>query len=432
MRKFIFVVPFFIVSFYSFSQFKNIKLAEQSDDGFPPIDPSIAINKNNPQNIVAGIAMDRVATTTDGGATWTESKLNSPSGVYSSPAVVFNAKGNLFYFHLAGANGKNIEVDAGLDRIVCQQSIDEGKTWLDGVSIGNNPPTHQSKAWPAVQPKKNFMCVTWTQFDKFGSNDPNCQSNILFSKSNNGNKWSKPVQISESPGDCAGDDFTAIGAIPIIGTDGKIYVAWANRGNIYFDRSYDDGNTWLRSDLLIAKQEGGWALEIPGLKKSNGLPVLAMDNSAANFHGTLYLVWADQRNGTDDTDIWLIRSTNRGDYWGKPVRLNKDESHTHQFLPWITVDPTNGHVYVVYYDRRSYEDNQTDVYLSYSFDGGNSFKEVKISETPFTPDASQLFGDHVNIDAYSGVITPIWTRMDNGKTSVWTAAIKDADLDKLK
>ncbi len=183
---------------------------------------------------------------------------------------------------------------------------------------------------------------------------------------------------------------------------------------------------------MVAKQEGGWTLTIPGLDRSNGLPVLAIDNSLGKYRGMLYLLWADQRNGEDDTDIWLTRSLNRGDYWSKPVRVNNDDSRAHQFLPWITVDPTNGHLYVVYYDRRNYADNQTDVYLSYSFDGGNNFKEVKISESPFTPEAGTFFGDYTNIDAFGGVITPIWTRMDKGKTSVWTTIIKDEELAKLK
>src|SRR5690242_16219420 len=122
MRKFLFVFPFFIISFCSLSQFKNIKLAEQLDDGrHPPIEPSIAINKINPQNIVAGIMMDRVVTSTDGGTKWTESKLNSSFGVYGNSAVVSNAKGSLFYFHLADPSGKGSGDDAWLDRIVCQQ-----------------------------------------------------------------------------------------------------------------------------------------------------------------------------------------------------------------------------------------------------------------------------------------------------------------------
>src|SRR5882762_4773573 len=194
MRKFLFAFPLFIIPFCSLSQFKNVRLAEQSDDGrHPPVEPSITINKINPQNIVAGIRLDRVVATTDGGKTWTESKLNSPFGVYGDPTVISNSKGDIFYFHLADPSGKGQSNEAWLDRIVCQQSIDEGKSWTGGVSIGNNPPADQDKAWPAVHPKKNFMCVTWTQFDKYGSKDPNCQSNILFSKSNNGNRWSMPV-----------------------------------------------------------------------------------------------------------------------------------------------------------------------------------------------------------------------------------------------
>jgi hypothetical protein len=65
-------------------------------------------------------------------------------------------------------------------------------------------------------------------------------------------------------------------------------------------------------------------------------------------------------------------------------------------------------------------------------DGGSNFKDVKISETPFEPGAGSIFGGFTNIDAHGGIVTPIWTRIDNGKTSVWTAVIKDEELAKLK
>jgi len=344
--------------------------------------------------------------------------------------LISNFKGHLFYFHLADPSGKGRSDDAWLDRIVCHTSEDEGATWNEGVTIGNNPPADQDKAWPAIHPKRNSVYVTWTQFDKYGSSDSTCHSNIMFSKALFGNKFSKAISINETPGDCLDKDDTTEGAVPAVGNDGKIYVAWANHGKIYFDRSYDDGNTWLSNDLLITKQEGGWDLDIPGIQRSNGLPVLTIDNSASRFQGTLYLLWADQKNGTNNTDIWLMRSRNRGDYWSKPLRINKDEGEHHQFFPWITVDQTNGNVYIVYYDRRNYNDSRTDVYLAYSFDGGNTFDEMKISDEPFIPDASKFFGDYTNIDAHGGIITPIWTRMDNGRTSVWTSVIKEKDLPK--
>jgi len=221
-----------------------------------------------------------------------------------------------------------------------------------------------------------------------------------------------------------------MGAMTAIGNDGKIYVTWANKGNIYMDRSYDGGSTWLSSDLLVTKQEGGWAFTIEGLQRCNGLPVLAIDNSLSRYQGTMYLVWGDQKNGPKDADIWLMKSRSRGDMWSQRIRVNKDEPGAQQFLPWVTVDETNGNVYVIYYDRRNYSDLQTDVYLAYSFDGGSNFSEIKISETPFVPDASTNLTTRTSIDAHAGIITPIWTRMDNGRTSVWTAIIKESELPK--
>ena len=153
-----------------------------------------------------------------------------------------------------------------------------------------------------------------------------------------------------------------------------------------------------------------------------------VDNSQSRAHGSLYLVYADQKNGENDTDIWFIRTTSRGDNWTTPIRINTDGPGKHQFLPWMAVDQTTGNIYIVYYDRRAYDNLQTDVYLAYSTDGGNIFKEKKISETPFVPDDSKSFSKYINIAAHAGIITPIWNRMDNGKTSVWTAVIKQGEL----
>jgi len=422
-------ICFLMVSFGATGQFKNIKLAEQVDGVYPPLEPSIAINKKNPKNIVAGVVLDRAIYTNDSGATWAETKLESPYGVYGDPAVISDAKGDFYFFHLADPSKQGRSNEEWLDRIVCQKSTDGGKTWSTGESIGNNPPKDQDKEWPAVHPRKQYIYTTWTQFDKYGLEDPNCHSNIMFSKSTNaGKKWSTPVQINQNPGDCIDDDNTAEGAVPAVDDAGRVYVAWANHGNIYFDRSFDGGTTWLTNDLLITKQEGGWAMDIPGIMRSNGMPVLMIDNSKGRLRGSLYLVWADQRNGTDDTDIWFMRSTNQGDMWTQPMRINQDGPGKHQFFPWIAVDQGTGYIYIVYYDRRAYDDLRTDVYMAYSTDGGSEFKEIKISESPFIPTETKFFGDYNNIDAHKGVITPIWTRMDNGRTSVWTSVIIDTEL----
>jgi hypothetical protein len=426
MKKLIFLL---LMAHSSWAQFRNITLAVEQEGIFPPLEPSIAINPRDQENIIAGVAVDRAIYSLDGGITWRTVQLQSPYGVKGDPALIFDAKGDAFFFHLSDPSNEGRKNDAWLDRIVVNTSTDKGKSWDEGESIGHNPPKDQDKPWPGVHPKKQFMAVSWTQFDKYGVADTTCKSNILISFSENGGKkWTKPKRINGVSGNCLDDDETAEGAVPVINQDGRIFVAWSSMGYIVFDRSYDGGERWLSNDLAIAHQYGGWNMTIPGLKRANGLPVLAIDNSPSRFGGSLYICYADQKNGTDDTDIWLIRSTNYGDNWSQPLRINKDGAGKHQFFPWMAIDQATGYIYIVYYDRRDYDDTRTDVYLAYSRDGGSSFKEMKISESPFVPDPAKFFGDYNNIAAHKGIITPIWTRMDNGKTSVLTSVIKDADL----
>ena len=86
----------------------------------------------------------------------------------------------------------------------------------------------------------------------------------------------------------------------------------------------------------------------------------------------------------------------------------------------MTIDQTTGYLYFVFYDRRNYTDDQTDVYLAVSVDGGETFTNHRISASPFVPTKNVFFGDYTNITAHNGIIRPIWTRLNMGQLSVWT------------
>jgi len=254
-----------------------------------------------------------------------------------------------------------------------------------------------------------------------------------MSHSSNGRKWSDPIQIS-TEGDCKDDDSSPSGAITAASADGKnVYIVWSSQGKIYIDRSMDGGGTWLSNDILIADQAGGWKLNVPGVNRYSGLPTLVCDNTKkGKLSGVLYLVYSDQRHGEDDTDVWFMRSVNHGDNWTQAVQISAGEKGKHQYFPQVTVDPSTGYVYILYYDRSKYDDLQTDVYLAYSMDGGSNFANVKISEQPFVADAQVPIGEGLSIAANDGTIIPVWTRSDNGKSSVWTAVIKHEELEKAK
>ena len=120
--------------------------------------------------------------------------------------------------------------------------------------------------------------------------------------------------------------------------------------------------------------------------------------------GTVYVNWVDDRNG--DYDVWVAKSTDRGETWSEPIKVNDDKSQRDQFFTWMACDPATGHLYTVFYDRRNTEGTATEVYLAYSRNGGKKWKNVKISEKPFFCNPLIFFGDYNSIDAYQGRVRP--------------------------
>jgi hypothetical protein len=106
--------------------------------------------------------------------------------------------------------------------------------------------------------------------------------------------------------------------------------------------------------------------------------------------------------------------------------VNSDTTRRHQFLPWAALDTATGDLWAVFYDRRETTGNATDVYVAKSTDGGDSWSDFKVSESSFIPTANAFLGDYIGIAAYRNVVRPIWTRMENGVTSVWTAILGDS------
>jgi hypothetical protein len=395
---------------------------------FGPCEPSVAINPRNTMQMAAGAILDRYYWSDDGGQRWQRDTLRSTFGVYGDPVMVADTNGHFYYAHLSDPDHMGWASPKLLDRIVIQKSIDGGRTYDNGTYVGLRAPKDQDKQWLHVDPKTNTIYCTWTEFDRYNSSDPTDKSRILFSKRHAETpEWSEPIAINQFEGDCADEDYTTEGAVPASGPEGQVYVAWAWNNRIWFDRSADGGKTWLNKDVVVARQPGGWHFDIPGIQRCNGMPVLVCDRSDGPNRGNLYVNWTDQRRGENDTDVWLARSTNGGKTWSKPLRVNNDPPGKHQFLTWMAIDQTTGYLYIVFYDRRAYDDLRTDVYLAVSKDGGKTFSNEQISEQPFTPSRYVFFGDYNHISAHNGVIRPIWTRLDNGILSIWTALYQERD-----
>lgn len=383
------------------------------------VEPSIAINPNNTSELIAGSVLNDYYYSTDGGKSWTSKILESKYGVGGDPVVHIDAKGRYYYVHLS-------KPDDGfrLDRIVCQYTDTiTGTHWNDRATkpVGVKA---QDKPWIVECPKTGNLYLTWTQFDAYGSDAPLDSSIIVFSKSTDqGNSWSIPKRISKLAGDCLDGDDTVEGAVPAVNNEGVIFVTWTGPHGIRVNKSEDFGETWLTEEQKVGAHPGGWSFAIPGIYRTNGLPISKVDCSGGVHDGRIYVNWSDQRNGETDTDVWLTYSDDDGASWESPIRVNQDRSGNHQFFTWMDIDQKTGILYFVYYDRRNYDDTQTDVYLAYSKNGGKKIKEEKLNKTPFIPNPDIFFGDYINIAAHNGTVRPIWCEMHEGEIRLFTSLV---------
>jgi len=414
---------FLIVIEFSFSQssYQNIQISNTGG----PHEVTVTINPKNTNKICVGSNNDKFFYSTDTGFNWSQGTLTSTYGVNFDPCVVTDTTGAYYYFHLSNPTSGGYIID----RIVCQKSTNDGASWSNGTFFGYNPPRAQHvKEWACVDwstsPRRNYIYVTWTAFDQYNSPASGDSTKILFVRSSDGgNTWSTPLRLNQKAGTAIDGDNAVEGAVPCVGPNGEIYTSWAGPvgpGGSYaivFDKSTDGGNTWLANDVYVTDQPGGWLYTVPGVIQVLGCPVTDCDRNS----GTIYINWTDQRNGATDTDVWLVKSTNGGTSWSAPIRVNNDPPGRHQFMSWMTIDQTTGYLYFVFYDRRNYTDNQNDVYMAYSTNGGTTFVNTRISQSPFTTTSNVLLGHYINIAAHNNIIRPVWTRWVSGSLSIWTA-----------
>lgn len=390
---------------------------------FAPEETQIAIDPNDPNRIVAVAQGDGCYSffSTDAGITWAEEAITDPFDL-GDPTLAVDGAGHTYYAYIGTFSHSGIYV---------ARSTDSGATWAPGV------PVLEHNSGRPFEDKQNAVAdrtggawngslyVGWTQFDRYGSTNAADSTRILFSYSrDHGATFAPPVRVSDEGGNCIDEDDTVEGAVPAVGPDGVVHMVWAGPRGLEYDRSTDGGATW-GDDVVLGPIPGGWDFAVPGIYRCNGLPQTVADWTGGPYAGRIYVLWSDQRNG--DTDVFLIHSDD-GALWSAPQRVNGDPvgNGRHQFFPWMDLDPLTGHLHVVFYDRRDTSGNGTEVWIASSADGGATFSEQVVSQSPFMPNASTFFGDYIGISAYGGRVRPFWMRLDGSLMSVWTALV---DLD---
>ena len=382
------------------------------------IEPSLAVNPANPDNVVIGYQEGRIdsggdatngyATTFDGGKTWQYGELpgltNFPGqgGVFdrASDAVIAFGPGNVVY---ANSLIFDSETDSTRSAIAVNVSKDGGRTWSKPVVFqDDNLGGLNDKNWIVVDNSdapghhKGRIYAVWDRVAPVVYNycDHDCDQLA---------NWLPDFQTIDPvvyPGQ-------GIGAYPLILPDGSLGMVLDITGGglpTSFAQQTDNPDfepTGTNHVFIEAPQAGTvpypaplvWTPPIniasnqsagqPAQRAPEGLPAAASDQKT----GAVYTVWDDARFRTDGTnDVVISASTDAGQTWGPVTRVNpgpKDD-HVDHYGATVAVG-ADGAVHVAYRVRNESGQGAAlspaiDSYYQVSHDGGKTFSDpIKIN-----------------------------------------------------
>jgi hypothetical protein len=260
------------------------------------------------------------ATSTNGGATWTNGFLpgitTNAGGTYlqaSDASVAFDAQDNVWLISTLAINGNQVDV-------LTSRSTNGGTTWGNPIVTATGS---LDKNWIVCDNTSTspFFGNCYTQYDITSGNQ------IRMRTSTNGGLTWGPALASSS-------GATGLGGQPVVRPNGTVLVPYraTNAAQIRSFRSIDGGASW-RATVLVSTISHH---TVAGSLRESPLPSAEIDSA-----GTAYVVWADCRFRTSCTrnDIVLSKSTSETT-WGAVTRVPIDatSSTVDHFAPGIGVD----------------------------------------------------------------------------------------------
>ncbi len=387
-------------------------------------EPSIAVNPANPQQVVAAFQDNaHIAYSVDGGRHWQLAEGIEPPNyrVSGDVSVTFDNEGRAYICYIAFDKLGTFNYwghNSSRNGIYVRRSLDGGATWEARDIAATEQPDQTTVPWedkPYIVadmgrgPHAGNLYIGWTRWTL-------SDSQILFVRStDHGKTWSKPVEIDSVRGLPRDDNGAIEGFAGAVAPDGTLYAVWTDGNHVVFTTSHDGGATFSRTRNIIGTAPTMFTLQ--AVSRANGFAQIAIDPRGGAKGGRLYLTWSDYRNG--DVDVFCSTSADHGETWSPAVRVNNDPSHNgaDQFFQWMAIDPADGAVYVVFYDRRGDPKNrQQIVALARSTDGGRTFQNYAWMDEPF--DAQGVFmGDYNGIAALNGRVYGVWTQKPENKSS---------------
>ncbi len=406
-----------------------------SNECGPQSETFITLNHSNPQVLAAGsneILRDpmRGYFSTNGGASWGGVDLPLPpplSGTNdirfgSDPSLAFDSQGNLFYSYIVVFFGGGKGVDGS--ELAVARSTDGGQTYpqVDFFSFQSGSNHFNDKPMIAADnnPGSPFHDNVYVAWD--AASGGSTSGGMRFARSSDHGLSFSVTRVDDPSGPGKG-----IGAVPFVGPNGEVYVAWNDFGSntIAFNRSFDGGNTFGNASV-IANKNAPFEILVPAESFRGALiyPACDADRSNGPHRGRLYCSWMDQLP-SGFADIFLSFSDDKGTTWSTPQTV-PDPLPADRFNHWLSVDSITGDMNLSFYDTRNDTTGQrfqTDVYFTQSKDGGVTFLSPNVRVTTASSnehDCNGVFpcsaidlgnqqGDYEGLVSFNGVSHPVWT-----------------------
>jgi hypothetical protein len=352
----------------------------QSETSVAVAGSKVAVGYNDSQHtglfLTAGSGLSGYSYSTDGGATFTDGDVlpNRPEFVnLGDPWLTSDRAGNMYYATLAD-DGFNFNLD-----VAVAKSTDGGKTWSEPVPVTRPPfsvfysgDKEAIAAGPDPStPSKDDLYVAYDDFS-FDLNTGDFFIGLPVARSTNGGtSWQISYADRFNGNDFTGCSFAQyIGAMPIVGSDGTLYVA---AEKISADDPDCTGVPPTFSEWIFKSSDGGQTfgagVHIADVTPSvpNGLLELAPGQYMRNLEfptmaflgGALYVAWNDGASG--HSHIRLAKSTDGGQTWTISAAT---QGSNDELQPSLTGDSA---LHLLYYRRNN--NNTLDVYVANSTNG---------------------------------------------------------------
>ena len=320
-------------------------------------------------------------------------------------------------------------------------SPDKGATWHD-VVVSSVPEPGQdvldkNHLWIDNSPASPYQGRLYDAWMNYVSSSVNLHQIEVSRSENNGLTWSAPLEISsavQAGTFCQGANLQT-------GPGGELYCTFiiydtwpADETAIGFVKSLNGGSVFTPATRIINNIKGIRNSLTNKNMRVNSFPSMTVDVSNGPNKGNIYIVWANHGvpgiNTGSDIDVYLLRSTDQGSTWSVPIRVNQDTPGLgkEHFFPWISCDPVTGNLCVIYYDDRNVSSTECETWISYSYNAGDTWTDMKVSDVTFTPTpipglAFSYFGDYLGVTSRNMIAYPVWTDNRNGNALTYVSPV---------